>query len=407
MNIAESTVLALRSLRASRLRTLLTAIGIIVGVTAMIVLVGVSDGMRTRFERSIGDTARSISVQPSNPTGAGKTENGNRQPLRERDAAYLKRNLSGQVAAVSAGRRGGGVISNGQEKLRSTITGTKGGTPALLNRRVVVGRFLTAEDEAQRARVVVVGPNVVDYLYGGDTNAALGAPLRVGRLEMRIVGVLERTNDFGDSATYLPLSTSRKVMGGTDTLTGISVLAPTSHNTGAVVGEIESTLDEFRKIFKPSARDYWTTMEDLQVRDTNRFVTLFTLFTASIAALSLLVGGIGVANIMFIAVKERTREIGIRKAIGARRTAIVKQFLAESTLLTALGGVVGVVLGVGLVLLGKVVLPGVLPEVGIPEVSVPAILVSLGAAVVIGLLAGVLPALRASRLRPIEALRHE
>jgi putative ABC transport system permease protein len=401
VNIVESTVLALRSLRTGRLRTLLTSVGIILGVAAMIVLVGVSDGMRTKFERSIGDTARTVRIVSASPDGTG-TANGNRQPLRERDAEYLRENLASDALLVNPGRRGGGVVSNGTKKFRATLQGSSYRFLTTDNRKVIAGRAIT-----KQARVAMVGYNVVKYLYDGDLRSAVGSPLRVGRQDVQIVGVLDRSNDSQDGLVVMPLSTSRKFMGGTDTVTGISVVAQTSHDVSSVNQQALSILDQFRDVFRPSARDFRTQLTDLQTNDTNRFVTLFTLFTLGIAAISLLVGGIGVANIMFIAVKERTREIGIRKAIGARQGAIVQQFLVESTLLTALGGVVGVALGVGLVLLGKALLPAVLPEFGIPVVSVPAILVSLGAAVVIGLLAGVLPAVRAARLRPIEALRHE
>lgn len=406
MNVGESVVLALRSLRSARLRTGLTSVGIILGVAAVIVLVGLSDGMRTRYERSIGDTARTIRIVSAAPDGTG-TANGVRQPLRERDANFLRATASEDVLLVNGGRRGGGVVSNGSKKYLGALQGSSYRFLTTDNRTIAAGRSITKEEGEQEARVAMVGPNIVKYLYDGDVNAALGAPLRVGRMDVRIVGVLDSSQDSQDNLVVMPLSTSRKFMGGTNTITGISVVARTSQDVQEVTKQVVAALDDFRDVFQPAARDYRTQVPDLQVRDTNQFVTLFTVFTVSIAAISLLIGAIGVANIMFIAVKERTREIGIRKAIGARRGAIVQQFLVESTILTTLGGLVGAGLGVGAVLLGKVVLPTVLPEFGLPEVSTPAIGVSLAVAVLIGLFAGVLPALRAARLRPIEALRHE
>lgn len=389
------------------MRALLTATGIILGVAAMIVLVGLSDGMSTRFERSVGDTTRGIRIQPSAPVGTSTTD-GVRTPIRERDAEHLLRTVpADEMASLGAGRRGGGVVSNGTKKYRATLTGGRGDSLGPDNRSLIAGRILTAEDEKLKSRVAVVGMDAVNYLFDGDVNAALGSPIRVGRVTLQIVGILNLTNDFSDTLLLMPLTTSRQVMGGTNTLTGISMTAPTSHDVVRMTKSVQAALDDFRKLPTPSSRDYLTVVRDQSVADVNRYVTLFTLFTLGIAAISLLIGGIGVANVMFIAVKERTREIGVRKALGARRGVIVKQFLVESSILTTLGGLIGAGLGVGLVLLGKPLMPALVPELGIPEVSWPAVLVAVGVSMLIGLLAGVLPARRASRLRPIDALRYE
>ena len=312
MNVRESLVLAVRSLRSTRLRTLLTSVGIILGVAAMIFLVGLSDGMRTKFERSIGDTSRTVRVSSASPDGTG-TANGVRTPLRERDARFLREHLSDDVLMVNPARRGSGVASNGQEKFRATLQGSSYRFLTTDNRTIIAGRSITKEEGEQQARVAMVGMNVVKYLYAGDINAALGSPLRVGRQNVQIVGVLNQQNDSQDNVVVMPLSTSRKFMGGTNTVTGISVVSQSSQDAPKVVDEVNRVLDQFRDIPRPAARDYQTTMFDLQIRGTNRFIQLFTAFTLGIAAISLLVGGIGVANIMFIAVKERTREIGIRK----------------------------------------------------------------------------------------------
>jgi len=144
-----------------------------------------------------------------------------------------------------------------------------------------------------------------------------------------------------------------------------------------------------------------------QLDQIKQFLTFLTLFIIAVAAISLIVGGIGVANIMLVSVTERTREIGIRKAIGARRSAIMKQFLIESTVLAAAGGVVGIVLGVGITIAGQIIIPKVAPDFGAPEVSYVAIVVAIAVSMIIGLVAGGYPALRAARLQPIEALRFQ
>jgi putative ABC transport system permease protein len=400
----EALGLALGSLRTARLRTVLTSVGIVLGVAAVIALVGLGNGMRTRFNQDIADTGRTIRVQSSN---SDETGHGGRRPLRETDAAEL-READGDIAVVEPGRRGSGVASNGTKKFRTLVNGTPSeGYLQTENRSVIAGRMVDREDDQAKARVAVVGINVVRYLYNNDISTALGSDIRIGRMTLAIIGVLSPTNDAQDDYTVIPLSTSRMLMGFGDNLSGITVMAPTANQVPAAVREITRTLDELRRISEPGARDYNATFNDVQVDRTGNLLSLFTLFTVAIAGISLLVGGIGVANIMFIAVNERTREIGIRMAVGARAGAIIKQFLSESVLLTGLGGLVGVALGLGLTLAAQPLLPRFLPHFGVPEVSLPAIAVAFGLSLVIGLTAGVLPALRAARMQPTEALRHE
>jgi putative ABC transport system permease protein len=166
-------------------------------------------------------------------------------------------------------------------------------------------------------------------------------------------------------------------------------------------------LSERHHIREESKRDFEATALQNQLDQINQFLTFLTLFIIAVAAISLLVGGIGVANIMLVSVTERTREIGIRKAIGARRSAIMKQFLIESTVLAGVGGLFGIVFGVGITLTGAYVLPKVAPDFGTPEVSGVSIVVAIGVSLIIGLVAGGYPAMRASRLQPIEALRFQ
>jgi putative ABC transport system permease protein len=255
--------------------------------------------------------------------------------------------------------------------------------------------------------VVLLAPEAVRQLYDGDDAAAVGSTVRINRASFQVVGTLKSDGHF-DKIALMPLGTARAyLLGGHDTITSMAAKAIDVARVGPAVDEITTVLDKRHHIRDPAKRDFTVTALRDTLTKVDQTLNYLTLFIASIAGISLLVGGVGVANIMLVSVTERTREIGIRKALGAPRSAIVKQFLIESTTLTCVGGVLGCALGVGLILIGAAVVNRMMPEFGSPSVPVPALLVALGASLLIGLVAGGYPALRAARLRPIEALRHE
>jgi putative ABC transport system permease protein len=206
----------------------------------------------------------------------------------------------------------------------------------------------------------------------------------------------------------MPLGAARAyLVGGNDTVTQIIVQAASVPQVPAALAEVNKVLDSRHSIRDPAKRDFNATALQSLLDQANQFLTFLTLFTVAVAAISLIVGGIGVANIMLVSVTERTREIGIRKAIGARSSAILKQFLIESTMLAAMGGVVGIVIGTAITIAASVIIPAVAPDFGAPTVSPWAIVISFGVSLLIGLIAGGFPANRAARLQPIEALRYQ
>uniref|UniRef100_UPI001CF6A9F3 ABC transporter permease n=1 Tax=Pseudonocardia sp. ICBG601 TaxID=2846759 RepID=UPI001CF6A9F3 len=251
------------------------------------------------------------------------------------------------------------------------------------------------------------GSNPVATLYNGNAGEAIGKQVRIGRTTFRVIGVL-KSNGQGDDEAVMPLGAARSyLLGGGDVVQSITVRAASAASVDAAIADVQRVLDDRHNIRNPDDRDYNTLALRSLLDQVSTFTSVVTIFTAAVASISLLVGSIGVANIMLVTVTERTREIGIRKAIGARYRSILQQFLIESMILTGIGGLIGILIGVGLSVAASAVLPTLSPDFPAPSVSVGSVVIAFAVSVAIGLIAGGYPANRAARLRPIEALRYQ
>jgi putative ABC transport system permease protein len=408
VNLREAVRIALRGLRANRLRSALTMLGIIIGVASVILLVALGNGVQSSVNEKIQPLANLITVVPSVgnvPGGAPPRDliDGDVQALQ--DPA-----LSRDVAAVIPATTGKALLEGDNYRFRANVVGSTDRWLEVNNQDMAAGTFFDDAQVRSTARVVVLGPSVSNYLFGDDPAAAVNKAVRINHQTFRVIGVMQSVGEPGDSSAVMPLNTVRRfVFGGGDKVNQIIVQATQANSVPAAEDSVIRILSERHRIKDTAKRDFEVQSLRSRLDTFNQVLRILTLFTAAVAAISLVVGAIGVLNIMLVSVTERTREIGIRKAIGATRRAILEQFLIESLVLAGLGGAFGVLVGVGLSVLGANIAPAFGPTFATfaPAVTIPSVVLSFAISLAIGLVAGGYPANRAARLRPIEALRYQ
>ena len=407
MNLREAFVVALRSLRSNRLRSLLTTLGIIIGVASVIVLVALGNGMQKGVDEQFGRLANQVTLSKSNGTVPG---GGTARDLTDDDVKDLQnKSAAPDIQSVTPQLQGSTVLTYEGQQTRSDIVGTTANYLQITDRSVAVGEFFSRVQERGNAKVAILGQEAVGFLFGPKANLAdvVGKDVRIGLSTFRVIGVLAQDKQE-DNVVIMPLGAARAyLLGGGDIVNQIIIKSTSSDTVSAATAQLTKIMDDRHRIKDPKKRDYRIRANQNLLERRTEFVGFLTLFTAAVAAISLIVGGIGVANIMLVAVTERTREIGIRKAIGAPRSAIMKQFLTEAVVLSGLGGLAGVGAGIGLALVGGPLLTKLSKEFPEPVLTLPPVLIAFGVSLGIGLLAGGYPANRAARLRPIEALRFE
>jgi putative ABC transport system permease protein len=401
----EIVVVALSALRANKLRSFLTMLGIVIGVAAVIAMVAIGRGAQQSIsDRIAGLGTTMLTVRPGAARGMGVATDDNAK-LTVQDAQALEKR--GQFfAAVGPEMNKRAMFQYGTTNAMTQVTGAM---PKYLDIRkytLAVGRMFNDAEEAGMRRVVVVGSAVIDNLGLQTPEALLGENVRIGGIQFEVIGVLAskgQASGFGnpDDFVLIPLSTAQFRVMGSDRLSNIGVLAISENKIPQAQAEIQSILRRQHRLTTGKK-------DDFDIRNQAEFLTTFaettktfTFLLAGIAAVSLLVGGIGIMNIMLVSVTERTREIGVRKALGATRGAILLQFLIEAIVLCLLGGLVGVVFGWG----GAIMLS----RLGGFNTSVApsAVLLAFAFSAGVGLLFGVWPARRAASLDPIIALRYE
>jgi putative ABC transport system permease protein len=416
MNIYEALRIAFGGLLANRLRSSLTMLGILIGVAAVILLVAVGNGASVQINNQIQSLgANVIYVYPANARGAGGVSQGfgSSQTLTQADVTAINsRQQDPDVVAAIPIAQSGGQITYLNQNYFAPTTGTTTDFPTVRDYQIAEGSFFTDDDVVAQHRVVVIGQTVVDNLFG--TTDPVGQTIKINRQSFRVIGVFAAKGGTGfgsqDNVVVAPITSVWAYLSGSRGGKNVSQIVASATSAGTVTlaeTEITTILLQRHQISDPSQADFQIQSQQDILNQANSIATALTLVLGAIAGISLVVGGIGIMNIMLVTVTERTREIGIRKAIGARWRDVLTQFLIEAMVLSGLGGALGIVVGAALAAEAPHISAIASSGFPTPVVSVPSVLLAFGVSVGIGLFFGIYPANRAARLHPIEALRHE
>lgn len=400
--------ISINSLKVNKMRSALTSLGIIIGVSAVIIMLAVGNGASANVQKNIelmGSnllTVRSASAK----SGGVHMGMGSRPTLTLKDAAAIKKNVRGLEAAAAASS-GTQQLTYGNQNWSTTVYGVEPEYLYVKNYEIELGRKFTRDEEKNGSKVAVLGSTVVSELFG-DVNP-INKTIRIGNVPFRVIGILKEKGSMGpmdqDDLLFIPILTAQKKVFGTEFPGSVKMIVVKCQNADVVSlaeQDITELLIQRHRIGKNQENDF-------EIRNSAEFqerikstTATFSILLFSIASVSLLVGGIGIMNIMLVSVTERTKEIGIRMAIGARASDIRWQFLIESLLLSVIGGIIGVVVGI----IGAKSVEMFSTELNI-SISTFSILLSLGFSGLVGIAFGYYPAYKASLLKPIDALRYE
>ena len=395
MNILESLSLAVKNIVSSKTRTLLTMLGIIIGVAAVIVIVGLGNGLE-------GYVSDSFSSMGTNTLTVMVLSRGSTRTMEVEDVYGIVAENSQYLDLCSPTASLSGSVKVGADTTSSSVIGVSEDYFSIQGYEVSRGRGLQYSDIATRTKVCVVGAYLDQAYFGGN---AVGQTLRVGGQSLTIVGVLEQQADEleeggADDCLFLPYSTASRISG---RVSSYVVTVPDED----LLSESKAALEDALYEFFESDDFYTVTSMSEMLESMTRMINLLVLVLAGIAAISLVVGGIGIMNIMLVSVTERTREIGIRKSLGAKERYIMQQFVIEAACTSALGGIIGILIGYGLSAAATRVVTSLMEATLTVSPSAGAVALAFGISVGIGILFGYLPAKKAAALNPIDALHYD
>jgi putative ABC transport system permease protein len=402
---SETLRIAWSGITANKLRSGLTILGMTIGVASVIVLIAVGNGSSKAVQSRIQSLGTNVLLVMSGAgRGAGSAGATSTVSLTKQDAGALQEPAKApDVKSASPVVNAGGVklVYGSSSYEPSSFVGTTPSYVTAHSYKIQEGASFTSADVSQHKRVAVIGQTVVQELFAGQS--PIGQSIRVNGSNFEVVGVLASKGSNGatneDDVVMAPISTVQDSLTGYGSINSITVEAKSESSLNAAEAEVTSIIEERHKITNTSEPGFRVLNQGSLLSTSSSTSSVFTTLLGEVAAISLLVGGIGVMNIMLVSVTERTREIGIRKAIGARRSDILTQFLTEAVLVSVFGGLTGVLLGV---IGSQFKIAGVQPEI-----ATYSIFLAFGAALFSGLFFGTYPAARAAALRPIEALRFE
>ena len=414
MRFIESINIALRSLFANKLRSALTMLGIIIGVGAVIALMSVGRGAQAQITSTFEQMGTNV-IYVLSSTGAvgGMAGLASASPTLSMDDAEALADRVHSVVAVAPTSENYAEVTAGDESVVTIINGATPEYQQVSNYLVASGQFISARNVALRDMVVVLGSDVAENLFGADD--PVGQKVKIKGKRFNVIGVLEAKGGqiMGvsmDDMVVTPITTfqtrlfTQRTAAGEDVVQSIGVQVSTAEAIDGAMVEIEDVLRKRHRLAKDDENDFAIISQEQIVGMLEQVTGIFSIFLGAIAGISLLVGGIGIMNIMLVSVTERTREIGIRKAVGAKRRDILTQFLLEALTLSLVGGGIGIIIGWVLsYLVSRIQIGGqLIPSVVSPDIVILAISVS----VFIGLASGIYPAMRAARLNPIDALHY-
>jgi putative ABC transport system permease protein len=402
------------ALYANKSRSGLTILGIVIGITAIILIFSLGAGAKELILSQLGGFGANLVVirpgkEPKGPSDLPQSLFSD--SLKERDYSALKQktnvpDLADSAPAVIVAAS----VSYGGETYRPTIFGWSGEfMGSMFDIYPAEGEYFTDADIRNKASVAVIGYKVRQQLFG--TSEALGKNIKVKGHNLRVVGVLPKKGQVSafnvDEVILLPYTTAQTYLLGVDYYTEIMAKATNAEAVPRMAEDIKTTLRELHHITDPTKDDFYVVTAEGVVAQVTTILSALTAFLASVVAISLVVGGIGVMNIMLVSVTERTREIGLRKAVGATDGDILRQFLLEAVILTGLGGIIGIILGLVFSFLASLAIGQLLGVAWGFEFPVIGIILGVGVSAGVGLLFGIYPARKAARQDPIEALRYE
>lgn len=406
MNFSDTLQEVFWAIAGNKVRSALTILGIVIGIASVIALISLGQGAKNSISQSIQSIGSNlIMITPGASRGgfglsAGR---GSAQTLTQDDANAIKSTLTdinGVAPEVSRRYQ----ITAGGQNTNTQVTGTVPDYTTVRNVSIDTGSFISDTEVGSVAKVAVLGPTTASDLFSSGTEP-IGQAIRINNINFKVIGVTMSKGGSGftnaDDVIYIPITTAQHYLAGGNFVSIISVSAQDQNSISTVQSEITTLLLARHKISDPQSADFSTLNQSDIVSTASSITSTLTTLLAGIAGISLLVGGIGIMNMMLTTVTERTREIGLRKAIGAKRSDIVSQFLYESITLTFFGGAIGIILGWALSLI-------VNHFTSLPSaITWQSVLLAFGVSAAVGIIFGYYPARRAAGLNPIEALRYE